>query len=170
MSHRRIGVMAAAFLALLLVIGLISSRSGLANTAAEAPPVEIYDSTYIYKQIMNHQVPVQHDGTLTVFAWGRHYIGPNGWEIRLNREGTRKVAKIVIFADSTLIAAAVAGGASAVLLSDVILASISSTTLRNVAFAATGATNIILDDTLYDTVLREYCLGLLSLAKVLPQR
>ena len=100
MRGRRIGLLAAIIAVLLLA--LVGSNTGFADTASSTPEVGAYDSNYVYQQIVDHKLPIAPDGKPTNFAWGRYYTGSNGLEFRLNNDATWFVVSKTFETDAAL--------------------------------------------------------------------
>ncbi len=159
MKRHRLSIITGVVLVLLVTIGMVSNSFGFAKTAKSAPDVESFDSDYVYKQILAYQIPARPDGAPTYFPWGRHYVGKNGWEIRLNHEGTRIAAKLVVLADAQIVGAGAATLATS-LINGTILASVSPAAMGITASAASDVTGAFVGDKLYDAVLKDRCLGI----------
>jgi hypothetical protein len=98
-SKRRSGLVATSLLAAMLGAFGILARADTGGTTGLG-----FDDAYT--QIVNHKIPVEPDGKPTYFSGGRHYVGPNGWEIRLNHATTVTTMKVVMLIDGIAIGAA----------------------------------------------------------------
>ena len=96
---RRLGILVAVALAVAVAIPTTVSAAK-ADTFPDA-----------YTQIVDHQIPVQPDGSPTYIPGGvgRYYVGPNGLEIRLTSEGTWDTLTGIYGASSLLANFAVSG-------------------------------------------------------------
>jgi photosystem II stability/assembly factor-like uncharacterized protein len=146
MRERSRKLLAMAVLALLAMTPIASSAQ--AETWPDA-----------YTQIVNHQIPVQHDGAPSYFwfGWGRYYTGPNGLEVRLTNSGTGVVIQTVLALESAGASQVITGTISS--LGSVVLSGVAPNTLRNaLTYAGVGLSQGV-SDAINQLALRNLCLG-----------
>jgi hypothetical protein len=126
-------------------------------TSAQA---DTCDTTCIYNQLLNHQIPIPPDGASTYFPYkdGRYYIGPNGLEIRLNRDTSWKFIEATVGLST--------GGASLIEtgsvlgLGDLITTALLPERIRGAANLLSIPGSYGLDQVAQSVVQRDNCLGI----------
>ncbi len=169
---RRISTVVVLLLAGLLIAGLITRNAVLADASSATEP-GAFDSDYIYRQIVEHKLPLQPDGldhlpvykdgspTYFPLGLGRYYTGPNGLEIRFTHKGTQAATEINALIASAGLGTAIVGGArGTVLLSDVVMSSLSSVKLKSAAFGVYSTAEVLgIFDEFYKTLIKTDCIG-----------
>ncbi|MFI6291963.1 hypothetical protein ACIBEJ_10295 [Nonomuraea sp. NPDC050790] len=139
----------------LVLASVLTLAIGLFSTPAHAVPP---GSDWAYQQIVSRQIPIQPDGKPTYFMWGRYYTGPNGLEIRLNRDGTWNTILTVAGLSSGTMGLAATG--KALTFSEVAVSALTPTKIK----AAAGIAGIVgghwANDMAKDAVLRNLCMGI----------
>ncbi|MEV8442671.1 hypothetical protein AB0425_35280 [Actinosynnema sp. NPDC051121] len=162
-------------LAIIGLLGVVALLLAVATASAGAPDVKNPDLGFddAYTQIVNHDIAVERDGKPTNIGFGdvifgRYYLGPRGLEIRLNKRGTLAVAKLSVLATTSMLAPevlpAVVARVAATKAGSMVLAAAAPTAVRDVLRTAGAIGAILIDDDVYNAILRGNCFGITVLS------
>jgi hypothetical protein len=168
-SKRRNGLIAAVLLVAMLGGVVVLARADAGGTTGLG-----FDDPYT--QIVNHEIPVQPDGKPTYFDGGRHYIGPNGWEIRLNHKRTMTIVAvehIVVVQGAGAVAGTALATAAAALAPETVLGGAIVSAVDSSAFkiAASFAGNLFDQfkvSPAIDDAFKNRCIGITIPKNALP--
>ena len=169
MPKRRTGLVASlAVVVVLLAFGSLARADSGGTTGLG------FDDAYT--QIVNHEIPVQPDGKPTYFSGGRHYLGPNGWEIRLNHRATMHIVavanEVAVEGTSSVTVSALGAVATAIGpeagIGAVIVSAVESKAFEAVSHVVTGVVDYIKVTPAVDAAFQNRCLGITIPQQALP--